>query len=110
MDDNFNGLIIYDIQLNGGLSGIYTNELEDGNINLEIATKISGGSGIEGTYHSIYSQGGVSIFEAALEITLKTNRKNTLKFIWTHNKSTIFEGIGYLMNQTQIAVHYWPVN
>ena len=107
MDNMFNGLIVYDIQLDGNLSGAYRNQKDLGNVNLEIATKKDKNTEIIGTYNCLYFQDGQSNCDVELIID-KGNGLNCFSFEWRNKGGNlVFKGIGYLMNQKQIAVHYW---
>lgn len=108
--DEFNGIILYNIQLDGNISGVYTNMPAGGRIYLEILTRMPpvnriANVDIVGTYQSMYFQGTERICDAVCKITRRDN-SDIFTFIWTRGNNPIFEGIGYIMNQTQIVVHY----
>ena len=108
--NKFHGIILYDIELNDCLNGAYTNndKTVDGNIYNEIARKKNGiKNSILGDYTCSYIDVGNVIHEATLIITLITGLSQSYSFTWNDNNGRmIFNGIGYKMNEKQIAVYY----
>lgn len=108
------GIILYNIELNGCLNGVYTNE--DKTVVGEVYNEISrlkmtsqlGLDGVSGRYDCFYFDLNNFRVEAELEITLISG--NMYEFYWwnLHGKK-IFQGIGYKMNERQVAAHYWSV-
>ena len=107
MDNNFNGIILYEIDKDGNLKGFHTNEFLDGNINLEIAKKETCDLKIIGTYHSTFYKGELQIKNVKLDVQIKAEKSNTFKFLWTENNFPIFKGIGYVLGENQIVVYFW---
>ena len=106
------GICLYDLQPNGCLNGVYTNNSVDGEIFNEIARKHTdvGDDELCGYYNCFYfDKDGKqnSRHNAELHIVIKNGTTGTYQFVWTKNKSAVFEGIGYKMNDRQVAVHYW---
>lgn len=95
--------------LEGNLSGVYTNIISKGKTDLEIATKTDESIGIAGIYNSIYFENGTVKANSELLVISLDNYDRCFSFLWTNDGARIFEGIGYLMNQNQIAVNYWPL-
>lgn len=106
MDEVEEGIVLYSIELDGSLNGVYTNEHTDEIFN-EIARKNDGNPNqITGSYDCFYFEENNSRTNARLIIT---NEGRTFAFTWFgmgNNNQPIFTGIGYQMNQRQIAVHY----
>lgn len=112
--NEFNGIILYNIQRDGNLSGVYTNIPSRGRINLEILTRmpnINSNNNFEiiGEYQSMYFQGEERFADVWCLITREVG-ENIFRFLWRQNDIVIFEGIGYQMNNNQIAVNYWINN
>ena len=108
------GIILYNIELNGCLNGVYTNE--DKKVLGEIFNEISrikmtsqiGADGISGRYDCFYFDLNNFRVDAEFEITLK--KGNIYEFCWWDlHGSKLFQGIGYKMNEKQIGVHYWSI-
>lgn len=105
------GLILYTIEKDGGLNGIYTNEAgkAPGEIFGEIAKKRKSDNpspGIQGIYDSVYFEhGNPNAEQCELEIncnsvpfTLSWKKHSSRKVIW--------QGYGYQMRQDLLVVHY----
>jgi len=105
----FHGIVLYNIELNGCLNGVYTNNDSNGMIFNEIARRKAGSNNsIQGDYVCSYTENGNVLKEATLTIaeTNKTLNRN-YTFVWKDSKGQrIFEGIGFIMNEKQIAVYY----
>ena len=105
------GIALYNIELDGCLSGVYSNDDEKvaGEIFNEICRKRKTSNTSEdslvGTYDCFYFDLKNERCSAILEID---NHKKTYLFTWKDidGKKVIFEGVGYKMNNNQIAVHY----
>ena len=104
------GIALYNIELNGCLNGVYTNEhmQTQGVIYNEVnrikTTKTLGKDDVSGIYDCFYFDLKNFRVEAELEISL-TN--NIYYFTWRDLFGKIlFKGVGYKMNDKQIAVHY----
>ncbi len=108
------GIVLYDIELDGCLNGVYTNEhpTVDGNIYNEInrrQDKVKGDNwDINGVYECFYFDLNNQRINATLTISYAQGRTNTYNFVWREIGQTVdsFTGIGYKMNPRQIAVHY----
>ena len=114
MDINaFNGIILYNIELNGCLNGVYTNmEAPAGVIYNEIARKkvaakneIGGAElELEGVYDCQYF---VEDEMDQCELTIKRDKgSNVYSFEWQGKGLEPYHGRGYKMNSRQIVVHY----
>ena len=100
----FNGIALYDIQMNGCLNGVYTNTGACGEICNEINKKkkssTSAADTIVGEYDCLY-------FDQQGELTItKPSKDNVYHFSWDIDGQQ-HEGVGYKMNDRQIAVSYW---
>lgn len=105
------GIILYNIEKDGCLNGVYTNEHKT--VNGEIYNEISrikkntkpGKDGISGIYDCFYFELQNFPFNAELEIKFKIG--NVYEFIWRDlNGTPIHTGVGYKMNDKQIVAHY----
>jgi len=106
------GIEIYNIELDGCLNGVYTNEHKK--VGCEIHNEIarikqrdeSDPQGISGTYDCFYFDYRNARVDALLKIT---NSGRAYSFEWrdVKNNKLLFEGYGYKMNEKQLAVHYW---
>lgn len=103
------GIIIYNIECNNCLNGVYTNELASGIIFNEIAIKKDqlSSSSIEGEYNCAYFENSNQLENVTL--TIASNKSGIYEFQWRLKGKIIFEGIGYRMKQNQIIVHYKSV-
>jgi hypothetical protein len=107
----FHGMVLYDIELNGCLNGVFTNNSPqaDGHISNEIVKKSDGVlNNLDGDYTCSYIEAGNVVVQATLHVALNTTR-GTYSFIWRENSNNlqiIFSGIGFQMNPHQIAVYY----
>lgn len=112
MANKVDGMILYSIELNGCLNGVYTNEHAQGFIYNEIARKkkyIREEEGIiDGEYDCFHFEGSNSLRNNTELIITKISNSEGFDFIWFVKNSTIpkFKGIGYRMNEKQLAVHY----
>lgn len=115
MENLKEGIILFQIEKNGCLNGVYTNKGQDGVIYNEIARHIDAPKiqdpskelALEGKYDTVYFDNGNKHFQLYLEIDLLPEKKGTYTFVWTDKKGKkIFEGIGYKMNEHQMVVHY----
>jgi len=104
------GMILYTIEKDGCLNGIYTNEhpAAAGSILNEITKKSdTKPDDLEGTYLSAYfeSDNG-KVTECKLAIDCKSI---PYRFVWYKNNpnNPIWEGYGYKMRENLLAVHYW---
>lgn len=107
MDNNYNGIVLYQIDAYGHLKGVHTNEFLDGTVNLEIAEKQLAKSKIIGVYHSTFFKGQSTLINVRLDVSVKNEKKNTFHFLWTQNNNPLYKGIGYLLNRKQMVVHLW---
>ena len=124
-DDKFNGIVLYNIERDGCLNGVYTNEQAyTGRIYNEIARrqnqdkhyKIESEEGkraccnidIEGHYDCQYFDVNNEYCRCELEIKRDPiTAHNVYRFYWRGKNGRDFEGIGYQMNHNQLAVSYW---
>ena len=116
MDINaFNGIVLYNIELNGCLNGVYTNmEAPAGVIYNEIARKKVNSKHahdevggveleLEGAYDCQYF---VEDEMCQCELVIKRDRANVYSFEWHGKGLEPYYGRGYKMNSRQIVVHY----
>lgn len=102
-----NGIILYSIERNGCLNGLYTHEDLHGRIFNEIARKKNGKIGIEGIYACAYFEVEEQD-EATLAFLKISKRPNSriLDFVWASDGKEKFTGVGYQMSKRQISVNY----
>ena len=109
------GIMLYDVLSDGSLNGSYTNEHapDDGTIFTETALKIQDGPGSDicGKYTSFYFDSNNQRRDGTLTVQLITPGIKAHEFTWTDSLTgeITFRGIGYKMNQRQVAVHYQSV-
>lgn len=110
------GIALYTIELNHCLNGVYTNDGLKGEICNEIAKRrgkvapghIDDAEEINGVYDCIYFGNKNSREGWELLIGSDSEKKvRQYEFCWRNKKGKVeFKGIGYKMNEKQIAVHY----
>lgn len=104
------GMALYNIERDGCLNGVYTNQFAEGVIFNEIARfngKHEPGA-IVGNYKCAWFERSSNAVEKKdLEIT--QSDEGLLTFRWRVGGEVRFEGTGYQMNDTQIAVSYHRV-
>jgi hypothetical protein len=110
------GIALYAIELNHCLNGVYTNDGLKGEICNEIAKRrgtvapgyVDDPEEINGIYDCIYF--GNKNTREGYELLIGSNPKNKIReyeFIWRNKKGQEeFKGIGYKMNDKQVAVQY----
>ena len=106
---DFHGVVLYNMESDGCLNGVYTNNNINGLIFNEIARRTAGiDNSIQGDYICSYIDNGNVLHEATLSIAeTNTTLNRTYKFTWKDTKGKkIFEGIGFIMNEKQVAVYY----
>ena len=103
------GLILYTIERDDCLNGVFTNPGVRGEIHNEIAKKTVGGPGIAGQYVCLYIDINNERESCNLEITPDPTVTNLFRFDWsdTRNGTFYFEGRGYQMDDSHIVVYYW---
>lgn len=102
------GLVLYDIELDGCLNGVYTNDHAAGLIYNEIARRRpdSPDGDLSGIYDCFYFDENNSRNNAVLTIS-RIGRTYHLE--WRTDSRIIFNGVGYIMNEKQLVVHYWDL-
>ena len=110
MAKDFFGIVLYDIQPDNCLNGIWTNVNNKGEIRNEIARRVSTDPAnpndkIAGSYECSYIEIDNKTYTGTLTITGNIALYN---FNWDIRTGIKFEGKGFLMNDKQIAVSYWP--
>lgn len=103
------GIVLYDIQLDGSLTGVYLNEhvaLSEP-VGTEIARPHSRVPHISGDYDCMYFDQHTQV-SLLLEIRRLRRNPRVLQFRWRENSGGIvrFRGTGYQVNHYQIAVRY----
>ena len=107
------GIVLYTIESDGCLNGVYTNDDLHGEIFNEIARlkyndRVTPDE-ISGDYDCVYFDIGNTQKSCELIVDLIHLDSEFLeyRFVWNDsNGRREFEGIGYRMNDKQIAVHY----
>ena len=108
------GIVLYNVELDESLNGVYANEQGNfaGRIFNEIARKDVANPGLIGTYDCTYFEPGTArrnkARRAILTISQAPHGPNVFEFVWSSGRRgrQMYKGIGYRMNQNQIAVHY----
>jgi hypothetical protein len=101
------GLCLYNIEKNGCLNGVYTNDDARGVIFNEIAQvhpkgKVDPKTGIADRYNGYYfDTRGVA---SEIHVRLLNGQ---YELDWVVGAKIAFKGKGYLMNPTQLVVQYW---
>jgi hypothetical protein len=109
--NEFRGIILYDIQLNGNLNGVYTNNrTPNSELFTETAQLLPGSIGDFRTngrmvYDCFYFDAESGRVNATLVFEIENGIINVQ---WTieGDENPIFIGEGYQMNQRQIAITY----
>jgi hypothetical protein len=116
MPDNFSGIILYDIEMDDCLNGVYTNIPDGGVILNECCRKKTDSPKIEsdriiGHYASHWFDMDSNPVNGTLEITNHSYKEEkqlkVYSFLWKEGSNIVFRGVGYKMNHNQIAVTYW---
>ena len=107
--EKIKGIVLYNIELNGCLNGVYTNNMADGIIFNEIAKlrKKFSEDEFEGDYDCFYFDKDPIRNDAELIIRKVEGKHRTYSFRLNVDGKARFNGIGYKMNEKQLAVHYW---
>lgn len=109
------GIVLYSIEKDGCLNGVYANEQppDAGIIFNEMARKIQktvtkGKDPIEGVYECSYFETDSARRDVQLKIDGRSPAANVFDVLWIDPVTSlpIFEGVGYKMNERQFAVHY----
>lgn len=109
---NFRGIVLYNIELDGNLNGVYTNNHRDlsGRILTETLRPIGDPIIEEGNevynYNSLYFDALEDWVDCTLKLTI-SNRIYTAE--WSRENVVIFQGEGFRMNERQIAITYWNI-
>ncbi|WP_026705037.1 hypothetical protein [Flavobacterium soli] len=113
--ENFRGQILYDLQLDGSLTGVYTNNHPalSGILLTEIARVRLDSQAYDRSdgifeYDSVYID--IENSTVNCELTFRVNNR-IIQAEWRlENGRIVFRGEGFLMNDRQIALSYWSVN
>lgn len=110
------GIALYDIGMDGCINGVYTNQGAAGAKYTETlrktdASKKEHGNNIQGDYDCLwFDLNNQRVTNCDLEIRATNQAGNIFEFTWIEQQfGTVFEGIGYQMNDRQIAVSYCGV-
>lgn len=112
MEEDFRGIILYVIQLNGNLNGVYTNNRTlNSELYTETAQLLPGSVGDFRTngrmvYDCFFFDAESGRVNATLIFEIENGIINAEWIIEGQDMPT-FRGEGYQMNQTQIAIAYW---
>lgn len=108
------GIILYDIQLNGDLNGVYTNNHPDTQARLYTETARLRQPFVQ-QYHELNMNNGTMVYDCfyfdvdnqRVNCTLKFEITNSIiQATWSDNTRILFTGEGYQMNERQIAITY----
>ena len=105
------GIILYDIQLDGHLTGVYTNNhpLSNGTISTETARLVSSDGSFRGNGRMEYECFWFDHVEGSINGRLVfTVTNGTIEAEWFVGNDTLptFTGYGFQMNERQIAISY----
>jgi hypothetical protein len=109
MQPHVQGIVLYTIEANGCLNGVFTNSHTGNTIYNEIAKRRDSKERyplIEGTYDCYYFDDDRQGHEAVLKIDPLIAG---YEFTWEVDGKPWFKGTGYRMNQHQLAVSYWSI-
>lgn len=102
------GIVLYNIELNGNLSGVYTND--DPALKGKIFTEIASRNPAKDVpskgecYDTLYFDSGPPVVACLLFLDLQNGKYTAL---WEDNNSVPkYKGVGYRMNERQIAIAY----
>lgn len=109
--NEFRGIVLYNIELNGNLNGVYTNNhpITNGRIFTETARLRDNTLVEQGTEVIVYDCFYFDVNES-VECTLTfriTNRIIDAFWQLPNQTAPIFTGQGFQMNERQIAISYW---
>ncbi|MBS1596392.1 MAG: hypothetical protein JST90_18920 [Bacteroidetes bacterium] len=109
LPNNYMGIILYDIQRDGCLNGVYTNLGIHGEVFNEVCRKQKGQpQGLCGRYDCMwFDLNNERISDRELNVTPRINAPGIFEFEWVVGGKVNFVGIGYQMNYKQIALTYW---
>ena len=101
------GIICYQIEQDGCLNGVFSNEIIDGHIYNETANKITDNfDELIGDYNCYYFNDGSSHSNVKLKIRLKEGKRKTYKVKWESENKTVYKGTGYILNEKQFVVQF----
>ncbi len=99
-NDDFWGMVVYDIHENGCLNGLWTNNSNEGVVRNEIAVKTPKGDGIDGNYNVTWIEIDGEVSE---KVELEIKKENGVyKLEWKGE----FKGKGFLINK-KLVITYW---
>ncbi|WP_162127943.1 hypothetical protein [Flavobacterium phycosphaerae] len=108
--EEFRGLVLYNLELDGNLNGVYTNNHPDlrGQIFTETARLRDDTIIVDETQIRVYDCFYFDAVDGSINCTLTFNITNRIiTATWTLNGRVIFTGEGFQMNDRQIAISYW---
>ncbi len=105
------GIVLYNIELDGGLNGVYTNDkipnaeifTETAKLRAESQSAVS----VIRTYDCFYFDVNNVQQICTLIFTIENNMYTA---VWFINDEEVFRGQGFQMNNRQIALSYWATN
>jgi len=112
--DKLKGIVLYDIQLDGNLNGVYINDhpLTNGEILTETARFIQGDGGFRGNgtmeFQCVWFDQVEGPISASLTFDI-TNGVIQAQWVIDGETNPTFSGYGFQMNERQIAISYWDV-
>ncbi len=105
--NNILGIVVYEMSLDGCLTGFWTDNKLQGELLNEIAKKKSGlPNQLEGEYKSAYIDIGNVVVEGELVVEKTKDNLYTLKWINIKNNKIEYIGYGYKFGNQFIA-SYW---
>ncbi|MCU4190124.1 hypothetical protein M9Q43_13255 [Flavobacterium sp. HXWNR29] len=113
MEQDFVGIVLYDIQLNGHLNGVYANN-QSPTLNRILTETARFINSVTDTSGRIINRYDVFYFDGENdhrgELRLVFNEDRTIRAFWIVNNEEWFNGLGFQMNDRQIAIYYNPSN
>jgi len=103
---DFFGIVVFSIEDDGCLNGLWTNIANESKIMNEIAKKKKKESGITGEYNVTYIEVDEKIYKGSLKIDFVNDEENTFYLLkWKFNDGVEFFGKGFKIGK-QLVVSY----
>ena len=112
MKKKIRGIVKFQIQNNGILDGIYTNNALNGRVLNETVIKSRVSPGLIGTYDCTYQDHDVITYHGELKIDLQNGSTTNFKLSWdiidhiNNNNHFYFSGDGFLFSASELIVSY----
>lgn len=110
MENEFVGIVLYDIQLGGHLNGVYANNQSPRNLNSISTETARFNEALQQSDGVIINNYDVFYFDGENEqrgqLRLVFNTDQTIRASWIINNEEWFNGLGFQMNENQIVIYY----